>query len=70
MRPRRYAHPEVGGRVGVHLTGALDVRLDWRIRNAFEVVIPERHESIGDDLFGMGIGDAAENLERRKYHPF
>jgi hypothetical protein len=49
-------------------------RLDRRIRNAFEVIIAERHESIGDEprlrragcLLGMRIGDAGKYSNARK----
>jgi hypothetical protein len=60
---------KIGSCIGVHPAGALDVRLDHRIGNAFEVVIAEGHESVATnrDCGVPGVSSAWASAMARKY---
>ena len=63
---------EKGRCIGEHLTRARRVRHDRRIGNALQIVMPQRHECVGDDarlggagrLIRMRVGDLTEIAER------
>src|SRR5258708_4107650 len=65
---------EIRRGVGEHLPRPIRVGLDLRVRNAVEIVPPQRHKGVGDDrrlrrrraVFRMRIGNAAEILEGAK----
>ncbi len=75
VKPRqivlRVGVAEIGRGIGEHLPGAIGIGLDLGVRDAVEVVAPQRHEGIGDDrrlrrrraVLGMRVGDAAEIFE-------
>src|SRR4029078_8014036 len=62
---------EIRCRVGEHLSRALRVALDFRLRNSLEIIMTERNEGVRDEarLRQVGVfvcaaaGDAAEIFE-------
>src|SRR5205814_6503923 len=65
---------EIGRRIEEHAPRPPGVRLGLGVRNAAEVILPERYERVGDDaslrrvraVLGVHVGDLAEIFERAK----